>query len=141
MRTFATAMTRGGADILTSFVQFFWSAESPLDANEVSGDRPSYLFLGGDREVGAFKNCFGDANSFFRRSAFVALGGYSADRKLGYEDWELYSRAAYEGYSLQVVPESLYHYRFTAGSMQKSTSYSRSRRRALRAYQERLQTR
>ena len=34
---------------------------------------------------------------------------------------------------------ALYHYRFTAGSMQKSTSYSRSRKRALRAYTERLQ--
>jgi hypothetical protein len=30
VRTFATAMTRSGADILTSFVQFFWSAVGPL---------------------------------------------------------------------------------------------------------------
>jgi hypothetical protein len=39
VRTFATAMTRGGADILTSFVQFFWSAESPLAAAEVNPKR------------------------------------------------------------------------------------------------------
>ena len=83
VRTFATAMTRGGADILTSFVQFFWSAESPLDAEEVSGDRPSYLFLGGDREVGAFKNCFGDANCCVKRTSFEAIGGYTEDKNVG----------------------------------------------------------
>ena len=87
VRTFATAMTHGGADILTSFVQFFWSAESPLDANEVSGDRPSYLFLGGDREVGAFKNCFGDANCCVKRTSFEAIGGYTEDKNVGFEDW------------------------------------------------------
>jgi len=100
---------------------------------------PSFVFLGGSAEVGVFKNCFGDANSFFRRDSFAALGGYTEDRNVGYEDWELYSKAVLEGFTLEVVPLGLYHYRFTGGSMQKSTSYSRSRRRALRAYQERLQ--
>jgi hypothetical protein len=38
---------------------------------------PSFVFLGGSVDVGLFKNCFGDANSFYRRSAFLALGGYS----------------------------------------------------------------
>jgi len=54
------------------------------------------------------------------------------------QDWELYSRIAMQGWSMQVVPAALYRYRFTAGSMQKSTSYSASRQRALRAYLQRL---
>ena len=53
---------------------------------------------------------------------------------MGYEDSEFYSKAAFRGFSVETVPFSLYHYRFTAGSMQKSTSHSKSRRRALREY-------
>ena len=68
------------------------------------------------------------------RGAFEELGGYTTDRHVGYEDWEFYSKAAFRGFSVETVPFSLYHYRFTAGSMQKSTSYSKSRRRALRQY-------
>ena len=41
-----------------------------------------------------------------------------------------------QGYNLMVMAQSLYWYRFTGGSMQKTTSYSRSRQRALRAYIE-----
>jgi predicted glycosyltransferase involved in capsule biosynthesis len=99
---------------------------------------PSFVFLGASADVGIFKNCFGDANSFFRSDTFRQFGGYTEDRNLGYEDWELYSRIVMDGYVMQVVPQGLYHYRFTAGSMQKSTSYSASRQRALRAYLERV---
>lgn len=152
---FVRAAESTGGDIFTSFVDFIWGKDAPtdemnrrysgrmgsnaVDINAKVRRSPSFVFLGGSVDVGLFKNCFGDANSFFRRSAFVALGGYSEDRKLGYEDWELYTRAVYAGFTLEVVPEALYHYRFTAGSMQKSTPYSRSRKRALRAYTERLQ--
>lgn len=155
MSAFVRAAESTGGDIFTSFVDFIWGKDAPSDetnkrysgrmgsnAVDISAKvrrSPSFVFLGGSVDVGLFKNCFGDANSFYRRSAFLALGGYSEDRKLGYEDWELYARAAYAGFTLEVVPEALYHYRFTAGSMQKSTSYSRSRKRALRAYTERLQ--
>ena len=95
---------------------------------------PSFVFLGASRNVGLFKNCFGDANSFFRSSSFAEFGGYTEDRNVGYEDWELYSKLAMAGYDLQTVPRAMYFYRFTSGSMQKTTSYRASRRRALRAY-------
>ena len=100
---------------------------------------PGFVFLGPSSEVGIFKNCFGDANMFARRQAFLALGGYTTDRGIGYEDWELYAKAVIEGYLLEVVPLPMYHYRFTAESMQKSTSFSASRRRALRPYIQLLQ--
>ena len=60
------------------------------------------MFLGASADVGIFKNCFGDANSFFRTASFLQFGGYSEDRNLGYEDWELYSRIAMDGYAMQV---------------------------------------
>jgi len=46
---------------------------------------PSFVFLGASADVGMFKNCFGDANSFFRTASFLQLGGYTEDRQLGYE--------------------------------------------------------
>lgn len=158
VRTFVLAAESTRGDIFTSFVDFLWGNDAPLEEDlrstkpwgtDPSSDEmgasvlskrrsPAFVFLGGSATVGLFKNSFGDANSFFRLSSFRALGGYTTDRGLGYEDWELYSRAALKGYELQVVPESLYHYRFTQGSMQKSTPYSASRRRALRAYLDHL---
>jgi len=147
---YVEAMENSGADAMTSFVDFVfgdgalnndehtaWGSQAP-QAEQGKQQTPSFVFLGASADVGIFKNCFGDANSFYRTDTFHALGGYSEDKHLGYEDWELYSRIVMEGYTMQVLPEALYHYRFTVGSMQKTTSYSASRQRALRAYLQKL---
>ena len=159
IRTFVRAMESTGADVMTSFTDFVWGQDemtpssdmavpmlSPQDVNATARARghfshatPGFVFLGGSAEAGLFKNGFGDANCFVRTATFLAVGGYTTDRGIGYEDWELYAKLALAGYELQVVPYALYHYRFTGGaSMQKSTSYSRSRRRALRPYVDAL---
>ncbi|KAK3260739.1 hypothetical protein CYMTET_30320 [Cymbomonas tetramitiformis] len=143
--TFVRAMTSSGADILTSFVDFFWGEEAP----DITKDRPSYIFLGGSADVGAFKNCFGDANSFVRKTSFeactllafalaAAIGGYTTDHGVGFEDWELYANASLRGFKVDIVPEAVYCYRFTKGSMQKSTNYYVNRKRSLRPYLESL---
>eukprot|EP00192_Tetraselmis_astigmatica_P010256 CAMPEP_0117676914 /NCGR_PEP_ID=MMETSP0804-20121206/16465_1 /TAXON_ID=1074897 /ORGANISM="Tetraselmis astigmatica, Strain CCMP880" /LENGTH=833 /DNA_ID=CAMNT_0005486161 /DNA_START=169 /DNA_END=2670 /DNA_ORIENTATION=+ len=128
--TYVTAMEESGADVLTSFVDFFFSDERPPPA----GERPSYLFLGGSAEVGAYKNCFGDANCFVRVSSFKEIGGYTEDYGVGFEDWEMYANASLRGFQVDVLPEAVYHYRFTPNSMQKTTDYFRNRRRSLRPY-------
>lgn len=64
-------------------------------------ERPSYLFLGGSSDVGAFKNCFGDANCFVRKSSFFEIGGYTEDFGIGYEDWELYANATLRGFQVR----------------------------------------
>ena len=56
--------------------------------------------------MGAFKNCFGDANAFVRRSALAAVGGYTEDAGVGFEDWELYATAALQGLHVAIVPEA-----------------------------------
>ncbi|XRB01883.1 glycosyltransferase [Pycnococcus provasolii] len=158
VRTFVRAMESSGADVLTSFTDFVWGNDemtpsgdtavpmlSVQDTNasakakgHFSHSTPGFVFLGGSPEAGLFKNGFGDANCFVRTATFLSLGGYTTDRGIGYEDWEMYAKLSLGGYELQVVPYALYHYRFTGGaSMQKSTSYSRSRRRALRPYVDR----
>ena len=57
-------------------------------------------FLGGSADVGAFKNCFGDANCFVRRDSFDAIGGYTEDHGVGFEDWEMYANASLRGFKV-----------------------------------------
>ena len=115
-----------------------YSGKQNATANESNSPMrrasPSFVFLGASSNVGLFKNCYGDANSFFRKESFHLLGGYTTDKHVGYEDWEVYSKASLDGFDLQTVPRAMYFYRFTSGSMQKTTSYRQSRKRALRAY-------
>ena len=81
-------------------------------------DFSAWVPLGDAAAVGIFKNCFGDAASLVRRSAFVQLGGFTEDGGVGHEDWELWARAVLRGYTLRVVPEPLYWYRLgLPGSM------------------------
>jgi len=132
--TFVRAMRSSKADVLTSFVDFFWGEDRP----DITSDRPSYMFLGGSADVGAFKNCFGDANCFVRRDSFDAIGGYTEDHGVGFEDWEMYANASLRGFKVDIVPEAVYCYRFTQGSMQKSTDFFKNRRRSLRPYLDSL---
>lgn len=62
-------------------------------------------------------NRFGDAAMLIKPDIFHALGGYTEDYGRGHEDWEMYTRAAMAGYSLEVHGEPLYWYRVTADSM------------------------
>ena len=144
LSTMARAVEYTGADLATSFCDFFYGHDAPMNMTEVIERQgqwkedynwsPQFVFLGGAHELGLFKNSYGDANTVVRKSAFEAMGGYTEDRKVGYEDWELFSRAAIEGHTMILVPESMYWYRFTDGSMQKTTLFSTSRRRSLRPF-------
>jgi len=68
---------------------------------------PSYVFMGGSAEVGAFKNCFGASSAFVRRDAFTAMGGYTEEVDAGYEDWEFYAKTALNGLKVRQTRASL----------------------------------
>ena len=103
---------------------------------------PSYLFLGGSYEVGAFKNCFGGPSFFIRREAIDRLGGFIESDDAGYEDWEFYSNAALNTLKVDVVAQSLYKYRLSTLSLFNTEGYMRnaeaSRQRSLRPYTDSL---
>ena len=64
--------------------------------------------LGGALAPGFYANVFGDANALVKKDVFAALGGFSEERDLGFEDWEFFARAVLKGYRLLVVPEPLF---------------------------------
>ncbi len=131
--TFVRAAQHSGADILTTFIDFF-NGELPPDPKRVPLCR--WLFAGVDSPAGIARNCFGDANALVRRSTFERLGGFTEDRGTTHEDWEFFAKAVLHGCTLEVVPEALVWYRFASDSMIRSTSTPRNYARSLRPYLE-----
>lgn len=129
IETFVRAATLTGADILTTVSELF----------EDSTRAPSYserywLPLGGSTAVGLFKNCFGDANALWRRSAFLEIGGFSEHYGVGHEDWELFARACLRGYRLVLIPDALFRYRISDSGMLRSGSVERDHSRSVLPY-------
>ena len=137
LRTFAVAMEGSGSDLLTSFADLVWEDGTPL-AGGPGEALPGYLFLGGSADVGAFKNSFGGSLCCVRRASFEALGGYTEDRGVGMEDWEMYANASLHGYLVDVIPESLYRHRLHPGALERTVDFAAGRWRALRPYLERM---
>jgi glycosyltransferase involved in cell wall biosynthesis len=54
-----------------------------------------------------------------RREAFEAVGGYDERMRDGCEDWDFWLRLIERGFRGAIVPEVLFHYRRTAGSMSR----------------------
>mmetsp|Transcript_31074 Transcript_31074/g.50264 ORF Transcript_31074/g.50264 Transcript_31074/m.50264 type:complete len:935 (-) Transcript_31074:991-3795(-) len=129
--TLVRAARSTNADVTTSLINFFSGSGLPADSDQ---GRPPFLFLGGAAAVGAFRNCYGDANSLVKLSSFQAAGGFTTDFGVGYEDWEFFAKVTMMGMQVQVVPEALYWYRFTPASMQRSTHPRHNRERSLRPY-------
>lgn len=131
--TFVRAARSSRADILTCVMDVI-SGEGALGGLQAPVAR--WVPLGGAASVGAFRNCFGDANALVRRDVFLALGGFTEDHGLGHEDWEFFARAVLKGYRLEVMPEPVYWYRFAPGSMLRSTQRQANIVRSLRPYLE-----
>jgi len=103
-----------GAEALTNNVDIF------------KGDKPSeeyeerWVGIGPSIEVAFYRNGLGaTANIFIKKIVFNEMGGFN-EKARGFEDWEFGVRLLLAKKKLEVVPESLYWYRDTPGSMMKS---------------------
>jgi len=103
-----------GAEALTNNVDIF------------KGDKPSeeyeerWVGIGPSIEVAFYRNGLGaTANIFIKKIVFDEVGGFN-EKARGFEDWEFGVRLLLAKKKLEVVPESLYWYRDTPGSMMKS---------------------
>jgi glycosyltransferase involved in cell wall biosynthesis len=134
--TFVRVAGYCGADILTCMEKHFNGNAAPSSCSQVP-DNVS-LPLGAAADVGAVKNCFGDANALVRRSTFEELGGFTEDYGIGFEDWEFFARAVLKGARLEVVPEELFWYRHHEESMLQTTPQAANLFRSARPYLEAL---
>lgn len=69
-----------------------------------------------------YRSNYIDACAGFRRTLWQRLGGYDEQMRLGFEDWDLWLRAAVAGARFIYVPELLFHYRVRKGSMLSNTN-------------------
>ena len=129
--TLVAVAERTGADILTACMDCFQGDQPPSATSPILN---RYVPLGSAAAVGLFWNCFGDSNCLIRRDKLLAVGGYTEDYGTTYEDWELYAKAAMLGWKHLTVPEGLYWYRETPGSLMKTTSRYSNILRAIRPY-------
>ncbi|EPJ5820610.1 glycosyltransferase [Pluralibacter gergoviae] len=131
VETFVTAALNSGADILTTPSDLIFGKEFPSPFRKMTH---CWLPLGPDLNVAAFSNCFGDANSFIRKTVFDELEGFTEDYGLGHEDWEFFSKACLRGYKLQLVPQSLFWYRVANTGMLLSGNKSKNNYRSFRPF-------
>lgn len=120
-----------GADIVTCCLRSF---EGDGAAPETLEETIPWVPHGVNQALGVLLNSFGDANALVKKSTFEALGGFTEDYGIGHEDWELFAEALLSGYQIELVPEALFLYRVTPGSMQKNTRKVQNHLRNLRPY-------
>jgi hypothetical protein len=64
----------------------------------------------------SFGNPLGNS-SLFRREVWLTVGGYNANMRGGYEDWDFWIAAAERGFSARKIAEALFGYRVKTSSM------------------------
>jgi len=128
IETFVKTAQITGADILTSACYIFDTAEPPPQPDRM------WIPLGNAPSVAVFRNVFGDANAFWKRSSFLKLNGFSTDYGVGHEDWEIFTEAVLNGLSLEVVQEPLFYYRVHPNSMIRSGNLWADHARSARAF-------
>jgi len=87
--------------------------EDPDIENESYAFR--YAPTGGPRVIAPLENVFGDTCALFRTDALRAVGGFETDPTSPHEDWETYTKIAFAGFDIDVVPRPLFWYRTAVG--------------------------
>ncbi|MWV24634.1 glycosyltransferase [Methylobacterium sp. 2A] len=119
-----SSATSTGADITNCLNVYL--EESNRTTYELSPEthpaKVSYVPLGGPISVSHLQNVYGAATALIKRSFLAALGGYTELYGVGYEDYELYTRALQAGADIRILPEPLYLYEVGRPSMVSATS-------------------
>ncbi len=114
LETFALAAAYTNDDILTCFSDTFTDSDFN-GINPVVDKRVTPI--GACLSLGVLFNCFGDSNSFWKKSTLRSIDGFTELVGIGKEDNEIFARAALQGYKLSVVPEPLFYYRLSKDRM------------------------
>ena len=100
---------------------------------EAFDGKVSYVPLGGPLTLSHLANTFGAATALINRSFFDKIGGYTEIKRVGYEDYELYVRAAQMKAHIEILPEPLYLYEVGKPSMISRTSRITNKQRVIEA--------
>jgi glycosyltransferase involved in cell wall biosynthesis/GT2 family glycosyltransferase len=133
------AAARSGADCLGCYGLEFEGDAYPLDEQTgelVAQPRRRIEPPGGALSTALVMNPFGLPLSLIRRQAFQSVGGYSIDRWLGDEDYEMYVRLACGGFDVDIVPDVLAYHRRDANKT--TTDRFRRHDRILRVFRQQL---
>ncbi|MDQ2902504.1 MAG: glycosyltransferase [Chloroflexota bacterium] len=141
LERFIAAIRYSGDDCLTCYMEVFEGEGRRCTANGlVKSPLFQFTSLGNCLALGVLNNPFGDVNCIIRRSVFEALGGFTTDLSplITFEDRELFIRLSMAGYTLDVIPEFLYFYRYRQDSMVRTTDPLLNESRVIRHYMEKL---
>ncbi len=86
----------------------------------LNGNSVTFKPEGGKLENFLINN--GALSVMFKKSDFLAVGGYDKNMVSGYEDWELYLRLLKNGGKAEVIPEILFNYRNKKNSRNKKAN-------------------
>lgn len=112
---------------------FAFSQDDTVPQNILNYNMP----LGADLATGMLENVYGDVNFIVRRDVFMKLGGFAATR-YGCEDWEFLARLSLQGYTMDVIPEPLFWYRYTTNGMRSTMSLYHSHQLVFSTYKKHL---
>ena len=87
------------------------------EEQDIAAGRFSFRYAptGGPRVLTLLENVFGDTCGLFRTEALRAVGGFETARWSPHEDWETYTKLAFAGFRVDVVPRVLFFYRAEIG--------------------------
>jgi len=111
VETLVTAALADGRDVATCHLLAFTEDE------DIPAGRFGYRYgpTGGPRVLTVVEDVFGDTCGLFRAEALRAVGGFETERWSPHEDWETYTKLAFAGFRVDVVPRVLFYYRTEVG--------------------------
>lgn len=108
-------------------------------ANAVNySKRISYLPIGGPVALAVTQNVLASATALIKMDTLKKIGGYSEQKNVGLEDYELYFRIVQSGGHIEPIPESLFLYEVGIPSMSTTTSQSKGYKRLYHAIDKEL---
>lgn len=131
LRVFMSALQRTGADVAVCYFDAFDERCEPSHEADI---RYVYAPAGPCLDVAWAENVLGDANFCVSRAVFQQQGGFGSERDSSWEDWEFLLRAKLAGKAIDVVPQSLFWYRYTDAGFSRNTDKFKNQRRILKPF-------
>ena len=126
---FVKAIKHSQFDALTCFAIAFSHDQDPATATDYEH---IYIPLGSGVAANMFGNRYGDANGIYKKSSLLALGGFTEDYGLSWEDYELLANLEIHDYKVGILPMPLMWLRSTPQSVSRRGSMLPNYYRAMR---------